>query len=328
MGIKENILTCLKQADGYVSGQELCEQLGVSRTAVWKQIKSLEEEGYRITAVRNKGYLLTEVPDLITAQEICGCLETRWLGQTLYTADQLDSTNNQVKRLAEDGAPNGTVVIADEQTGGKGRRGRAWVTPPGATIAMSKLLRPGMEPSRAPMLTLVEGLSVAQAIHSLYGLDAMIKWPNDVVLSRKKVCGILTEMSAEVDYINYIVIGIGINTNLDQFPPDLLDRATSLKLELGRRVKRAPLVAAVLSAFEKNYETFCRTWNLEGLLKEYQKLLINRDAPVRVEDAGQSFTGIAGGIDEWGRLLVEKDDGETVRVSAGEVSVRGLYGYV
>ncbi len=328
MGIKENILSSLKNADDYVSGQELCEQLGVSRTAVWKQIKSLEEEGYRIAAVRNKGYLLTEVPDLITKQEIQSYLKTAWLGRTLYAADSVDSTNNQIKRLAENGAPHGTVVIADEQTCGKGRRGRTWVTPKRAAIALSKLLRPAMDPERASMLTLVEGLSVAQAIRSLYGLEALIKWPNDVVLSGKKVCGILTEMSAEVDYISYIVIGIGINTNLDRFPQELADRATSLQLELGRPVRRAPLVAAILSAFEGNYEKFCRTWNLQELLDDYQDILVNRDAAVQVEDARKTFTGIARGIDSWGRLLVESDSGGTVLVYAGEVSVRGLYGYV
>ncbi len=326
--MKEKILGYLRAADGYVSGQELCEKLGVSRTAIWKNIKSLEEEGYEIQAVKNRGYRLVESPDSIKSQEINGYLHTKWLGHVLYTRESVDSTNTWAKRLAEDGKPHGTVVIADEQTAGKGRRGRHWVTPKGATIAFTKLLKPDMPPERASMLTLVEGLSVAQAVRKLYGLEAGIKWPNDVVVSNKKICGILTEMSAQVDYINYIVIGTGINTNLTEFPEEIRHMATSLRIELGHKVKRAELLGVLLETFEKNYEEFQKTWDLSGLMEDYNHILVNCDTQVKVLEPGNEYVGTARGIDKMGQLLVEREDGTVTRVYAGEVSVRGLYGYV
>ena len=326
--MKEKILTYLREADGYVSGQELCEKLGVSRTAIWKHINQLKEEGYEIVAVKNRGYCLVETPDSVKPQELRGYLNTKWLGNTIYWEESVDSTNTWAKRLAEDGAPHGTVVIADEQTQGKGRRGRQWVTPKGTSIAVTKLLKPDMPPERASMLTLVEGLSVAQAIRKLYNLDASIKWPNDVVVSNRKICGILTEMSAQMDYINYIVIGTGINTNLREFPEELKDIATSLMIEVGHEVKRAELVAALLEIFEKNYEIFSKTWDLSGLMQDYNDILVNREAQVRVLQPGNEYTGIARGIDEKGQLLVEREDQTIEKVYAGEVSVQGLYGYV
>lgn len=326
--MKEKILEYLREAEGYVSGQELCEKLGVSRTAVWKHIKALEGEGYQIDGVKNRGYCLIETPDTINAREIHGYLRTKWLGPSLHIQESVDSTNNWAKRLAEDGAPQGTVVIANEQTAGKGRRGRKWVTPKGAAAAFSILLRPDMPPERASMLTLVKGLSVAQAISSLYGLEAKIKWPNDVIVSDKKICGILTEMSAQVDYINYIVIGTGINTNLKEFPEEIRDKATSLLIETGEKAMRAELIGAVLERFEGNYEVFSKTWDLEGLLEAYNDVLVNLDREVRVLEPKNEYTGIARGINAMGELLVEREDGQITRVYAGEVSVRGLYGYV
>lgn len=326
--MKEKILGYLREAGGYVSGQELCEKLGVSRTAVWKNIKLLQGEGYDIQAGKNRGYCLIESPDIIRPHEVHSYLTTKWLGHTLYTKESVDSTNTWAKRLAEEGAPHGTVAIADEQTQGKGRRGKDWVTPKGATIALTILLRPDMPPERASMLTLVMGLSVAKAIKKLYHLDAKIKWPNDVVVSNRKICGILTEMSAQVDYINYLVIGAGTNTNLKKFPEELKDRATSLVIELGEEVKRAQLVGAELEEFEKNYEIFQKTWDLSGLIEEYNQMLVNVDRQVKVLGPGEGVEGIARGINEKGELLVELTDGTITPVYAGEVSVRGLYGYV
>lgn len=328
--MKEKILEYLKEAQGYVSGQELCERLGVSRTAVWKNIKLLEGEGYCIEAVKNRGYHLVDVPDSIDPMELHGYIHTKWLGHSLYTKDSVDSTNNWAKRMAEEGAPNGTVVIANEQTQGKGRRGRHWTTPPGATVALTKLLRPDMPPERASMITLVEGLSVAQTINQLYGLNAMIKWPNDVVVSGKKICGILTEMSAQVDYINYVVVGTGINTNLATIPPEIADIATSLLLELQSKdkIKRAPLIGALLETFEKNYKIFQEVWDLSGLMEAYNEILVNRNNQVKVLEPGNEYTGVARGITPMGHLLVEDDHGNVAQVYAGEVSVRGLYGYV
>ena len=325
---KTRILKKLLETDGYLSGQELCEQLGVSRTAVWKYMKQLKEEGYEIEAVQNKGYCLKDVPDVLGESEIKSRLHTRWVGQTLYYYDEIDSTNTQIKRLAEEDAPHGTLAVADYQSRGKGRRGRAWDSPHGSAIYMSILFRPEIRPDRASMLTLVIGLSVTQAIRSNLGLQAQIKWPNDVVLNGKKLVGILTEMSAQMNYIEYLVTGIGINANLREFPEELEDKATSLQKEIGHKVNRSALIAECMEKIEENYEIFVKTQDLSGLMAAYQEALVNQDQQVRVLEPGHEYTGVARGINAMGELLVEKEDGTVTEVYAGEVSVRGLYGYV
>ena len=252
--MKSKILEILRNKDTYVSGQELSERFGVSRTAVWKAIHQLEEEGYRIEAVPRKGYHMVETPDVVCKEEILSLLETKWAGRNLVYLETVDSTNDLAKKLADQGAPEGTLVVADEQTGGKGRRGRAWCTPKGSAIAMTIVLRPDIRPELASMVTLVMGLSVAKAIESLYPVSVGIKWPNDVVVNGKKICGILTEMSAEMTGIHYLVIGTGINTNVEEFPEEIQSVATSLIKELGEKVNRAELIAACLKYFEEYYE--------------------------------------------------------------------------
>lgn len=325
--MKSDILRILREAPGYVSGQELCETLGVSRTAIWKAIKQLRDQGYVIEAAQNKGYHMVEAPDVIEKGEILSRLNTQWLGRNLMYQDEVDSTNTWAKRAGEDGAPNGTVTVADVQTKGKGRRGKSWITPKGTTIAMSLLLRPEFAPEQASMLTIVAGLSVAQSIREETGLKAQIKWPNDAVVSGKKVCGILTEMSAQMGYIEYVVTGIGINVNTKEFAPDIQDVATSLFIEGGRMYSRAALIARVLERFEENYGLFLKAGDLSLLREEYQKLLINCGKEIRVLDPKGHYPAISHGINEKGELLVEKMDGTRTRVFAGEVSVRGLYGY-
>lgn len=325
--MKSEILRILRQTDGFVSGQELCGQLNVSRTAVWKRMKKMQEEGYVIEAVQNKGYRLAQAPDLIQEDEVNSWLSTKWLGKEIHYKESVDSTNTWAKMLAEEGAPHGTVVFADEQTAGKGRRGRVWENPKGVNLAFTYLLRPEFLPESAPMLTLVMGLSVAQVCGE-YGLDAWIKWPNDVVVNRKKICGILTEMSAQIDYVNYVVIGTGINVNQRSIPENLQDRATSFYLETGKDFLRAQIAASVMETFEKNYELFTQTCDLSLLINEYNQILVNNQQKVKVLDVNQEFTGISAGITPKGELLVTKDDGETVKIMAGEVSVRGFYGYV
>lgn len=331
--MKTEILSILRQADGYVSGQELCERLGVSRTAVWKNIKKLQEEGYEIDGVNRKGYRLGDTPDVITAEEIQSCLTKSHMGAvgmpyTVCYRDEVDSTNTWAKQMAEQDAPEGTVMAADMQTAGKGRRGKHWSSPSGHSIYMSLILRPDVMPEQASMLTLVIGLSVAQALADYPGLDAMIKWPNDVVISGKKVCGILTEMSTQMECINYVVAGIGINVNMMDFPEEIRDTATSLRLEKGCKIKRSHVIASVLSHFSDNYGKFLETGDLGRLTEDYNKMLINRGRTVRVLEPGHEYCGISGGINEKGELLVTREDGSRAVVYAGEVSVRGLYGYV
>ena len=223
--MKAEILKILKKAEGYVSGQQLCEQLGVSRTAVWKAIRQLEEEGYVIEAVRNKGYRLVEDADVLTVAELRSVLDTKWLGQEVDYFYETDSTNNRARDAAEKGASHGYLAVADSQTAGKGRRGRVWNSPHGTDIFMSFLMRPSFGPSQASMLTLVAGMAVVKGVQKATGLNAMIKWPNDAVVNGKKICGILTEMSTEEDTIRYVVVGIGINVNAREFPEEIRDKA-------------------------------------------------------------------------------------------------------
>lgn len=325
---KTKILKTLRNTDGYLSGQELCEQLGISRTAVWKYMKQLKEEGYEIQSVQNKGYCLMEVPDVLGESEIKSRMETQWVGQRVYFYEEIDSTNTQAKRLAEEDAPSGTLIVSDCQLKGKGRRGRVWTSPKGEAIYMTILLRPQIRPDRASMVTLVMGLSVVQAIRNVLGLETSIKWPNDVVLNRKKLVGTLTEMSAQMDYIEYMVIGTGINANMTEFSEELKDKATSLRMEMGRSVNRASLIAESMKCFEKNYEIFEKNQDLSGLIEDYQAVLANLNQPVRVLEPGHEYSGIARGINEKGELLVEREDGTVTAVYSGEVSVRGLYSYV
>lgn len=326
--MKTRILQILKETKGYVSGQELCDGLGISRTAVWKYIKKLKEEGYQIEAVPNKGYHLLTVPDVLTESEIQSRLCTKWAGKKIYCYETIDSTNNAAKNAAEQGSLHGTLFLAEQQSFGKGRRGRSWVSPSGTGIWMTILLRPQLEPSYASMMTLVAAFSMSRAIEEQTGLSAQIKWPNDVVVNGKKVCGILTEMSAEMERIHYVVIGLGTNVNIEEFPEEIQDKATSLKIESGREIERVPVICAFLSDFEKDFENFMENQNLSGLMEQYNKRLVNCGRKVLILDPEGDYTGIAEGIDKNGALIVEKEKGETVKITSGEVSVRGIYGYV
>lgn len=326
--MKSEILHILRNQPGYVSGQELCRQFGVSRTAVWKAINQLKEEGYEIEAVTNKGYRIVACPDVISAEEVKSLLDTCWAGQEIAYYSLIDSTNNKAKKLAEEGAAHGTLVIADEQNGGRGRRGRSWETPPKSSIAMTLIVRPDLPPEKASMLTLVMGMAVASACRSLLDLPAGIKWPNDVVLDGKKICGILTEMSAEMDGIHYLVIGTGINVNMNEFPEQIRQTATSLSLEAGHPVNRAEVICRCMKYFEQYYEMFMERQDLSALREAYNGMLVNMDREVRVLEPGNTYSGISRGINDRGELLVEKEDHTVERVFAGEVSVRGIYGYV
>lgn len=331
---KSDILTLLRNSKDYVSGQQLCDQFGVSRTAVWKVINQLKEEGYEIESVPRKGYRLVETPkDILSKSEIASRLHTKWAGRKLYYLESTGSTNTDAKRLAEEGEPHGTTIVANMQTAGRGRRGRTWQSPAGANTYFTILLKPDFSPDKASMLTLVMALSVAEAIEEITGLKADIKWPNDIVVHKKKVVGMLTEMSTtpEMDEIQYVVIGVGTNVNYDSpedFPEELRPTATSLRMEAGHLINRAALTERVLDRFEVNYEKFEETLDLSGLMDSYEKHLINVGAQVRVLDPAGEYTGISRGINAVGELLVEKENGETINVYAGEVSVRGLYGYV
>ena len=343
---KYEILRALRESTGYISGQKLSGKIGISRTAVWKHIRSLEEEGYGIEAVNRKGYRLAGIPDTIAAREVGSRLKTKRMGRSIRYFSSIDSTNQYAKRVAEghggitgdeeysgstygDGNDiDGMLIIADEQTAGKGRSGRHWVTPPKEAIAFSLILKPKLDPGRISMVTLVMGLAVVNAVNSLYSLNAGIKWPNDAVIGGKKLCGILTEMSAEIGEVHYIVIGVGINANLTAFPEEISSIATSLKLELGHDINRAQLIASVMEEFERLYTLFEEKSSLEDLKDEYNAVCLNMNRPVRVLDPKGEYTGYSRGINENGSLIVEREDGTVSEVYSGEVSVRGVYGYV
>lgn len=326
--MKEEILRLLRSADGYISGQELCNRFGVSRTAVWKAINQLKEAGYEIEAQQNKGYRLMAAPDLMTEAEIKSLMHTDWVAKEVLYFDTIDSTNTKAQELAEKGYPSGTLVVADKQESGKGRRGRSWVSPSGTGIFMTLMIKPDINPNNASMLTLVAALAVAKAITSVTGEEAMIKWPNDIVVNSKKVCGILTEMNAQFDYINHIVVGIGINVHNESFPEEISQMASSLMIEAGgKRFHRAQIIAETMSYFEQYYDTFLKTQDLSALVREYDELLVNRNKSVRVLDPKEPFDGKAMGITPKGELIVETWESRKL-VSSGEVSVRGIYGYV
>ena len=253
-------------------------------------------------------------------------IHTKWAGKPVHFARETDSTNLWIKRLAKEGASEGTLALAEFQSAGRGRLGRSWEVPEGTSVMMSILLRPKFEPQHAPTLTLVMGMAVAKAVKNL-GFDVSIKWPNDVVVSHKKICGILTEMGVRDGKIDYAVIGVGINVNIKEFPEEMADKATSLYLESGKEFDRSQIPGLVMEAFEEYYEKFAATCDLSGLKEEYESILANYNQPVRVL-AKEPYEGVARGITDGGELLVEKTDGTIVAVSAGEVSVRGLYSYV
>ena len=268
----------------------------------------------------------TAVSSIYNETTIADQIHTKWAGKTVHFARETDSTNLWIKRLAKEGASEGTLALAEFQSAGRGRLGRSWEVPEGTSVMMSILLRPKFEPQYAPTLTLVMGMAVAKAVKNL-GFDVSIKWPNDVVVSHKKICGILTEMGVRDGKIDYAVIGVGINVNIREFPEEMADKATSLYLESGKEFDRSQIPGLVMEAFEEYYEKFAATCDLSGLKEEYESILANYNQPVRVL-AKEPYEGVARGITDGGELLVEKTDGTIVAVSAGEVSVRGLYSYV
>ena len=255
-------------------------------------------------------------------------MNCQWAGVSMYQYDEIDSTNIQAVRLAKEGAVHGTLVTAGTQTAGKGRRGRTWESPEEENIYMSLLLRPKMKISSAPRLTLLMAYSAAKAIEEMEGIQPDIKWPNDLVINRRKICGILTEMQVENNEITYVVIGVGINANMEEFPEEIENTATSLKCELGREIEKDSLIECIMEHFEKNYEIFMETEDLSAFREEYNDMLVNNGREVRVLEPSNEYEATAYGINNTGELMVQKKNGDMEAVFSGEVSVRGIYDYV
>lgn len=318
--MKTRILEILKSSNDYISGEDMSRSLGISRAAVWKHINSLKKDGYEIISVTRKGYLLRSEPDNIMPERIYPYLNTRFIARNIKYFDKINSTNEAAK--SEHSSPDGTVFISEIQTAGKGRLGRSWSSPRGTGIWMSVLLKPDIPLADVSQLTLITGIALCRAI----GGEAKIKWPNDIVIGTKKVCGILTEMSAETDRINYIVCGIGINVNTQEFPDELADKATSILIETGSETDRCSLIAKVMNELEPLYEEFIEH-GFSSVADEYKKNCITLGREVKVIYRGKEIFGKAADIDDNGSLIAETSDG-IITVNSGEVSVRGIYGYI
>jgi len=334
--MKSEILRALREADGdFVTGQALCYRTGKTRQAVWKNITQLKEYGFDIAASANQGYRLVSSPDLLYSADIESRIKKGSLCHKVESHNIINSTNTRAKQLAELGAEEGTLVVAEEQTAGKGRRGRGWNSGPGTSVYMSIVLRPQTDPAAVPGITLVSALATVKAIRHCCNVEPLIKWPNDIVLGGKKICGILTEMSSEPGYINYVVTGIGINVNNQSFAEEIKEKATSIFLGTGQKQDRAGLAACTAEYFGEYYKEFIKAGNLVPFIEEYNSVFASMDKEVKIlhgmeEDANEekTETGIARGINKDGALIVETSQGTTEYVVSGEVSARGLYGYV
>lgn len=318
------ILELLRRQEGFLSGEDIGRELSITRAAVWKGIKKLREEGYEIEAVTNRGYRLTNPETMYNKRELEQGLKTKTMGQSIYFYEETDTTNNRARELALEGAPEGTLVVAEKQTAGRGRRGKVWESPLGTGIWMSLVLRPQIAPAEASVLTLLCGLATAEAIEAETGLSAGIKWPNDILINGKKAVGILTEMDCEMSEVHFVIPGIGINVNTASFPPEIAEIATSLYLECGKTVSRRRLVHKVLERLEEHYETFLRTGSFAAMLEDYRKHCITLGKEVHVLGR-EPFFAEALDITPEGELLVHRaDNGKEEVVFSGEVSIRGV----
>ncbi len=317
-------LDILLNTDDFISGQEISEKLGVSRQAVWKSINALKEKGYEIQSVTNRGYRLVSSPNYLNESSLKSLLHNKIIGKNLIVLDSVNSTNDYLKKLGNEGCENGTVVAAREQTKGKGRLGRTWQTKKDDGIAFSVLLRPSVAPSEVSAITPLAGLAVCKAIREYTKLDCVIKWPNDIIVGRKKLVGILTEMSAEFDAVEYVITGIGINVDHTSFPEDIAFKATSLLLETGRHIDKNEFLACVLEHLENEFVKN----NLEltpTALSEYTDLCATVGRSVTFQRGTRRISGMAVGISEHGELKVMMSDGTICLVNSGEVTVQGIY---
>jgi len=314
----------LRRQEVHLSGSEMSKTLGISRNAVWKHIKALRREGYRIEAKPASGYRLIAVPPHPTPWEIQAGLGTKQIGKRIYTLSQTSSTNEVAFGLALKGAEEGVVVLAESQIKGKGRMGRPWESPAGLNIYLSLILRPRIVPSKTPLITLMAAVACAEAIDKVTGLLPAIKWPNDLLLERKKLGGILTEADMELDRINFVVVGIGINVNMTRalFPPSIKDTATSLQEALGREISRIALIQSILRYLEQWYQRLAQG-NVEEITRRWKELSLVKGQQIEVTSLGEVVRGTALDIDEDGALLVQTDTNTIKRVVAGDVTLKG-----
>lgn len=331
---RETVLALLRaREDGFVSGEALSQQLGLSRAAVWKTINALRREGYDIEARTGLGYHLLSAPDALTESEIRNFLgEVRVVGQSILCFNELESTNTYAKQIALEGAPEGTVVVANSQTAGRGRMNRTFQSPRDKGIYLTALVRPSLPPERLMSATATAGVAVCDAVERVCGIRPGLKWPNDPVIGGKKVCGILSELSmeAETHRVQFLAVGVGVNVlnEPEDFSPDVADMATSLYMALGRPVSRPALAAAIIEALDGVYAQRL-AGDLSRYLEAYRRDCLNLGKTVQLIDvAGNRETVTAVDIDDDFGLVVEDGAGNRRSVRSGEVSVRGMYGYL
>ncbi|MFZ0449205.1 MAG: biotin--[acetyl-CoA-carboxylase] ligase [Desulfatiglandaceae bacterium] len=324
MTTKDDVLKYLREQQGdWISGETLSNRMGISRSAVWKQISRLRQEGYVIQSTPNKGYVLSEIPEMLLPAEIGEGLDTSVFGkQGIVYEGEMDSTNRKARDLAVKGAPEGTLVVAEKQTGGRGRRGRYWFSPRKAGIYASLILRPKLPPNEAPKITLLTGVTVAEAFMALTPLKPAIKWPNDILVNGRKICGILTESSMEMDAIHHVVVGVGINVNTRKFPDELKEIGTSVYLETGRTFDRVALLKEFLRRFEEHYRNFLSS-GFGSVEKRWRELavVLGKEVTVRMIDA--TCRGRAVELDRDGALIIQEKNGERRKIYSGDIQIHG-----
>lgn len=314
--MKERILYYLKKEHEYFSGDEIASRLGISRQGLWKHIQDLKDLGYDIVAVPHLGYRLESSPDRLFALEITHGLSTKFIAKKIHYFDYLASTMDLAMQLGIQAAPNGTLVLAESQTKGRGRLGRSWFSPKYKGIYLSLILRPKISPSASPILTLLSAVSICEAIKNIVGLDAQIKWPNDVFICNKKIAGILTEMNAEVDKVNFVVIGIGLNVNNDK--KSLVAQATSLKEQAGQSLSRVLLLQELLRKIENNY-FLLEEKGAQAIIDKWRNFSLTLGRRVKVYCQDKHIEGQAVDVDQDGALLIRKDSGLMQKVFSGDV---------
>lgn len=317
----ERIFRLLYEAEGFVSGQEICLRTGVSRAAVWKQVEALRRQGFSIEGISSVGYKLHGVPDVLRIMEMVPGFQTERIGRKIIAKEETGSTNNEAWVLGQRGEEEGTVVLAESQVAGKGRRGRRWVSPPGENLYLSVLLRPTLLPSETPLITVMAAVSLCETISTLYPLSPGIKWPNDILLEGRKVAGILAEIHAEQEGINFLVLGIGVNLNMKEetFPREILYPATSIALCLGRDVERVTFARGLIESLDRDYDRLLKG-GASRIRKRWMQLCVHPGAELEVYTPKGILCGRFQGIDEEGAMLLETERSRTEKIRAGDVT--------
>jgi BirA family biotin operon repressor/biotin-[acetyl-CoA-carboxylase] ligase len=321
--LEKKVLGILRrEVGGYVSGQAMSRRLGVSRTAVWKAIESLRQKGFRIESIAGRGYRFEAGPEQMVGLDIEVGLGTKIIGKSVISFDSTPSTIDAASSLAREGACDGTVVVAESQSGGRGRLGRKWSSPGGVGIWTSIILRPSIPPRDAPKLTLLAAVSVAGVLKEQYGLDAKIKWPNDVIAANRKICGALTELVAEQDAVKYLITSFGLNVNQtrSKFPAEVRDIATSMRIESGKKLDRPEVFRRVLSEFDKHYAHF-REHGGEDILDRWRRLSGTLGRRVKIQLRDEQVEGVAHDIDDDGSLIIDLGGGSLRSIAYGDVTI-------